>query len=448
LIIHLVGVRINWKLQWDFDKMAATMKNVYFTLICALSCFVLLTASAQAAGLWLFEQGTPDLGTAAAGRAAMAKDASTAFGNPAGMTRLKDSQLTVAAQTLFPQIKFNADDSSFGGGNGGNAGYFTPTANVSYVHSVTSDFKLGVSTGSYFGLGLDYDDDWAGRYYFLEGEFLTFGVNPVAAYRINKYLSVGGGISMVVSKYKAKTALRNLEPGSSDGKLEFEDYDVGFGGNAGVLISPREGTRFGFTYRSKVDLEYKDKPDLSGVGPLLQAALNLTGLAGANVKLDMELPQAIMSSVYHEFTDKLAIMGNVGWQDWSSFGNIDVSIDSDTSTSATQDLGYDDTWHFAFGVQYRIAEPWLLSFGGAYDTSPADSAKKRTPAMPFDRQYRLAAGLQYELNPDVTLGAAYQYLDLGDANIDRTGGLLRGDLKGKYKKNEIHFLGINLIWKF
>lgn len=424
------------------------MKNVYFTLICALSCFVLLTASAQAAGLWLFEQGTPDLGTAAAGRAAMAKDASTAFGNPAGMTRLKDSQLTVAAQTLFPQIKFNADDSSFGGGNGGNAGYFTPTANVSYVHSVTSDFKLGVSTGSYFGLGLDYDDDWAGRYYFLEGEFLTFGVNPVAAYRINKYLSVGGGVSMLVSKYKAKTALRNLEPGSSDGKLEFEDYDVGFGGNAGVLISPREGTRFGFTYRSKVDLEYKDKPDLSGVGPLLQAALNLTGLAGANVKLDMELPQAIMSSVYHEFTDKLAIMGNVGWQDWSSFGNIDVSIDSDTSTSATQDLGYDDTWHFAFGVQYRIAEPWLLSFGGAYDTSPADSAKKRTPAMPFDRQYRLAAGLQYELNPDVTLGAAYQYLDLGDANIDRTGGLLRGDLKGKYKKNEIHFLGVNLIWKF
>jgi long-chain fatty acid transport protein len=448
LIIHLVGVRINWKLQWDFDKMAATMKNVYFTLICALSCFVLLTASAQAAGLWLFEQGTPDLGTAAAGRAAMAKDASTAFGNPAGMTRLKDSQLTVAAQTLFPQIKFNADDSSFGGGNGGNAGYFTPTANVSYVHSVTSDFKLGVSTGSYFGLGLDYDDDWAGRYYFLEGEFLTFGVNPVAAYRINKYLSVGGGVSMLVSKYKAKTALRNLEPGSSDGKLEFEDFDVGFGGNAGVLISPREGTRFGITYRSKVDLEYEDKPDLSGVGPLLQAALNLTGLAGANVKLDMELPQAIMSSVYHEFTDKLAIMGNVGWQDWSSFGNIDVSIDSDTSTSATQDLGYDDTWHFAFGVQYRIAEPWLLSFGGAYDTSPADSAKKRTPAMPFDRQYRLAAGLQYELNPDVTLGAAYQYLDLGDANIDRTGGLLRGDLKGKYKKNEIHFLGINLIWKF
>jgi long-chain fatty acid transport protein len=67
----------------------------------------------------------------------------------------------------------------------------------------------------------------AGRYYFQEGKFLTFGINPIAAYRINKYLSVGGGLNMVVSNYEAKTALRNLEPGSLDGWLKFEDYDVG-----------------------------------------------------------------------------------------------------------------------------------------------------------------------------------------------------------------------------
>jgi long-chain fatty acid transport protein len=215
-----------------------------------------------------------------------------------------------------------------------------------------------------------------------------------------------------------------------------------------LLIEPKAGTRFGITYRSKVDLEYKDKPDLNGVGFLLQTALNLTGLADSKVKLDMEIPQAVMASAYHELTDELAIMGNVGWQNWSSFGNIDVSIDSDTSTSATQDLGYDDTWHFAVGVQYRIADPWLLSSGFAYDTSPTDSAKKRTPALPLDRQIRLGAGMQYELNQDVTLGAAYEYLDLGDANIDRTGGILRGDLKGDYKKNRIHFISLNVVWKF
>ena len=356
--------------------------------------------------------------------------------------------MTAGAQALFPQIKFDVEDKSFGGGDGGNAGYFTPAASFYYVHSLTSDFKLGVAAGSYFGLGLDYDDDWAGRYYFLEGQFLTFGVNPVAAYRINKYFSVGGGVSLVVSNYEAKTALRNLEPGRGDGRLEFEDYDVGYGANAGLMIEPKAGTRFGITYRSKVDLEYKDKPDLKRVGPLLQAALNVTGLAGTEVELDMEIPQAVMVSAYHEFTDKLTVMGNVGWQDWSGFGNIDVSINSDTSTNATQDLGYDDTWHFALGLQYRIAAPWLFSAGVAYDTSPADSGKKRTPALPLDRQMRAGAGVQYELNQDVTLGVAYEYLDLGDGNINLKGGNLRGDLKGDYQENHIHFIGLNVVWKF
>jgi long-subunit fatty acid transport protein len=41
---------------------------------------------------------------------------------------------------------------------------------------------------------------------------------PVAAYRINKWLSVGGGFSMVYSKYESKTAIRNLVPESGDGR--------------------------------------------------------------------------------------------------------------------------------------------------------------------------------------------------------------------------------------
>jgi long-chain fatty acid transport protein len=424
------------------------MRFILRTILIAVLFILFMGSSIRAGGLWLYEAGTPDLGTAGAGRAAMAKDASTASQNPAGMTRLDGVQLTAGAQALFPEVKFDTDESTFGGDNGGNAGYFTPTASLSYVHSLTSDFKLGLAVGSYFGAGLDYSDNWAGRYYLQQGKFITFGVNPVAAYRINKYLSVGAGVSMVVSNYEAKSAIRNLEPGKGDGRLKFQDYDTGFGANVGLLIEPSERTRFGITFRSKVDLEYEDKPDLNDAGPLLKAALKRTGLADSKIKLDMELPQAVMASAYHEFTDRLAIMGNVGWQNWSSFGNIDVSIDSATSTTATQDLGYDDTYHFALGFQYRIAEPWLLSTGFAYDTSPADSGEERTPAMPLDRQIRAAAGVQYEFTPDVTFGLAYEYLDMGDAHINQKGGDLRGDLKGDYKKNRIHIIGLNVNWKF
>ena len=48
----------------------------------------LIASSSQAGGLYLYELGTPDVGTAAAGWAARAQDAATVFTNPAGMTRL------------------------------------------------------------------------------------------------------------------------------------------------------------------------------------------------------------------------------------------------------------------------------------------------------------------------------------------------------------------------
>ena len=59
------------------------------------------------AGLELYETGAPDLGTASAGRAAMASDASTAASNPAGMTLLDRTQLLGAAGALLPSTNFD-----------------------------------------------------------------------------------------------------------------------------------------------------------------------------------------------------------------------------------------------------------------------------------------------------------------------------------------------------
>ena len=75
----------------------------------AVAAFVFAVAffeaiPARAAGLFLTEMGTPDLGTAAAGRAAAADNAATAFGNPAGMTRLDSSQLLVGLQPGYGSV--------------------------------------------------------------------------------------------------------------------------------------------------------------------------------------------------------------------------------------------------------------------------------------------------------------------------------------------------------
>jgi long-chain fatty acid transport protein len=69
------------------------------------------------------------------------------------------------------------------------------------------------------------------------------------------------------------------------------------------------------------------------------------------------------------------------------------------------------------GAQYLFAERWLWSVGAAYDTSPVDGEDQRTPDLPLDRQIRIGTGIQYDWNKAVTVGAAYQYLNAGEAKI-------------------------------
>lgn len=426
------------------------MQRILLALI--LYGSILFCTPAWGAGLWLYEGGTPDLGTAGAGRAALAADASTAGANPAGMTRLERSQMLLAVQGIYVNSRFDTEVADFGGGDGGNAGGFVPSGGLHYVHSMTDDFKMGVSMGSYFGLGVDYAGSWAGRYYVTEAELVTLGVNPGAGYRVNDWLSLGAGFSIVYAELTQKAAVNNAavpgQAGLSDGRLEIEDDDVGYGFNLGVLLEPREDTRIGITYRSEVDLEFEDTAPLKNIGPILQGLLNLSGLAGSKVNIDMTIPQAVMVSGYHQLNDQWAILGNVGWQDWSAFGKQDLTLSSTTARSFTKDLDYDDTWHFALGAQYRFAPQWLWSVGAAYDTSPVDGDDNRSPDLPLDRQIRLGTGVQYDWNQDVTLGLAYEYLDAGDAGIDQQGGPLQGDLKGDYETNAIHFMAFNVIWKF
>ena len=81
-------------------------RNVACSIALAL-CMTLAASSAWAAGAYLYELGTPDLGTAAAGRAALGQDASTVLGNPAGMTRLERSQFTGSLYTILPSVQFD-----------------------------------------------------------------------------------------------------------------------------------------------------------------------------------------------------------------------------------------------------------------------------------------------------------------------------------------------------
>src|ERR1700677_4266520 len=146
-----------------------------------LATVVLLTfvTSARSAGLLLYETGAPDLGTASAGRTAMASDASTVAPNPAGMSLLDRSQLLGAAGALLPFTNFDvAPETTTSGGGGANAGVFFPIGSFFYVYKLSERVRLGFASDSDFGLSADWGKKRGGRFFINKPSTLSFQTNP------------------------------------------------------------------------------------------------------------------------------------------------------------------------------------------------------------------------------------------------------------------------------
>jgi long-chain fatty acid transport protein len=213
---------------------------------------------------------------------------------------------------------------------------------------------------------------------------------------------------------------------------------------AGIMLEPLASTRIGVTYISPVELDFNDRLSTNDLGPVLQALKDAGVILADDIDLGLTVPQQVMLSAWHQLTERVAIMGNLVWQDWSAFGKPDISVAS--VTNETFDLDYDDTVGFALGVQYAFADRWLWSAGGGFETSPV-SKGERSPNLPFDQQFRLATGLQYSLSDKITIGAAYEYLNGGDAELDVERGPLAGRLEGDYDAVDFHFFAVNLSWR-
>jgi long-chain fatty acid transport protein len=295
---------------------------------------------------------------------------------------------------------------------------------VYFVNILLPNLKIGGRTVVYLGFGWAYQHDWVGRYYVQEIKLQALGFQPALAYRVTNWLSLGVGVVALHGVLEEKAAVNNIDPNKADGKLKIEDSDWTYQVNLGVLVEPRKGTRFGLTYLSEGDLKFKDKPRFSNLGPGMKAALRASGLLDAKVKVEFTMPQALMFSGYHELNDRWAIMGNLGWQDWSEFGKVGVAVASENTSSLTINRNYKDTWHVAVGAQYRVADPWLLTAGVAYDSSMVDD-KDRTPDLPLGEAWRFGLGARYDWSKKLALGVGYTFLWSGTWTWTLTEGLWR-----------------------
>ncbi|MDG9855139.1 OmpP1/FadL family transporter [Pseudomonas nitroreducens] len=416
-----------------------------------LGTLSLATSSAWAGGILIYEAGQEGNGLANAGSAALASDPSVLMSNPAGIAELKGTQISANAQVILGDIRFSRDsDNQFDGNEGGNALQWLPGSSLFISHQIDDRSAIGFGMYGNFGLALDYDDDWAGRYFTQEAAVIGVSFQPTLAHKFTDDLTVGIGPRFVYGYYRTEMAINNNLLGLADrpdGQLEYKDTDVGTGVNLGLLYHVSDRTQIGLAYTSKVKLEFKDSPDVRKVSnPIINAALNRLDVD--SLELDMNIPQTATLSIAHQLDPQWKLLGSLGWQDWSDFGQIGVEVDANAGgVDRTVDRQYKDTWHASVGAQYQANPRLRWSMGLGYDSSAVDD-KDRTVDNPMGEAWRLATGVNYELEEGLDVHLAYTLVWLGDMDDEQTKSRSGETLSGTYRNAALHILGGGATWRF
>lgn len=390
--------------------------------------------SAEAAGFYLQEQSVSGLGTAYAGAASTARDASVLYYNPAGITQLKGFNVNAGAHVLVPRANLNDTGSTlFGpaitGVDSDDPVGVTALPNLFATKQVTDDFWLGVGVTFPFGLGSEYDDNWFGRYDSIKSDLSTVNIQPTMAYRVNDWLSFGASVDVQYVDVELTAAVND----GAEGLRTLEGETTSFGYTAGLTATPWAGTDIGISYRSTVNHE-------------VEGRLKVEGTAGSDVNIaataQLSTPDIASFGITQALNDKWKVMVQANWFGWNNFEEITVrNIAGGVVSGTTQN--YQTTWAYSVGAEYQMDEKWTLRAGYQFDETPTTDEYRTTLTPDGDRHW-ITAGGTYQWDEDWSIDFAAAYIDIGneEINVSRNSGTasVQADSEGSVG---IFSLGVN-----
>lgn len=323
------------------------------------------------------------------------------------------------------------------------------------------------------GIGFTRDEDGAGAYQGQQVALtrLTY-FSPTLALQLTDTLSAGIGLNLsyqgmyVQTQFRAPTLtlgyLRDLNniagsplppinfgPYDSAGTLtmEVEDlFSVGF--NFGLLWEATDWLSLGFVYHSESlsDLSgdfrmensdlfletvsgLKENPLVSGLVLALSGGhLNAQAVESGHVEMEYCTPANLAFGASVQMTPALKFNVDLKWSDYSRWDDLEFYFDQDvdflsfgTAISAaagykvtTSDMmaitrRYQDTWSWAFGVEYRLNANWVARAG--YEPRSSAIPEDRTDLIfPITDADLYAVGLGWQFDRSTQLDAAVGYL--------------------------------------
>lgn len=435
--------------------MSCFITRRLISALCATSALGLSSASfASAFQLW--EQDGASIGNYHAGYAAEAADASTAWYNPAGITRFKNQQAVFAADAILTSFKyrgsvavrenvvfpslvppfFNIAPATYTFPNvtaeGGQLGV---VPSLHYVAPLSDRMGFGFSVTVPFGLKTNYGNSTPLRYAATLTSITVIDISPSLAYKFTDKASAGLGfdIQRAFAEFDNTAVLLTavgftpaVEPGLT-GSSENKANDTAYGFHAGLLYEFNPDSRIGLSYHSQVVHQFTGYSQFSG--PIAND-VNDGPIRSGHARTRVTLPPYTALSFYHRLKPTVALMGSIIYTQWNSFKTLSLQNVAGVvavpppdflgpSTSITVNLPehYRNTWNVTFGANYNATDKIMIRAGVGFDETPVTN-KYRNVQLPDNNRYVIALGTHYQASTHVGIDLGWTHFFFAQAHVN------------------------------
>ncbi|MHB1222373.1 MAG: OmpP1/FadL family transporter [Gammaproteobacteria bacterium] len=418
------------------------------TALCATGMLGLSTG-AMASAFQLWEQSGASVGNYHAGYAASAEDASTAWFNPAGITKFKHQQIVVGAAAIMSSFKYRGDVSfssttpfppvNFSGVTA-QGGAFGIVPDFHYVTPITEKLGFGFGIVAPFGLKTDYGSSTPMRYAATRTSITVVDISPSLAYEINKQFSLGLGfdVQRAMGEFDNVSGSRlPISPtfpytAALDTTATNKANGTGYGYHAGIMYDLSPDTRFGLSYHSQVVHHLTGTSKF--VGPIAQTLNAGTNpgygvIASNRAKVNITLPPYTALSAFHHLAPKWNLMGSVIFTQWNTFKALNFQglagavpapapffVRGSSGFNATIPENYRNTWNVSVGADYAATETFTLRSGIGFDQTPVSNAE-RNVQLPDNNRYVIALGGHYKATKTVAVDLGWTHLFMPQSRV-------------------------------
>jgi long-chain fatty acid transport protein len=416
-----------------------------------------VSSGVLASGFAISGKSASNLGNAFSGTTVLAEDASVVYTNPAAMQDMEGRHFSALLHVIGSNLHFEDKGSSTSGPSSSSVTDPHYVPNLYYVTPLADDLRFGLGIYSPFGLGLDYADNWKGRYITTGSDMKIVNISPMISFKASDKVNIGLGIDAQYLNATLKNAVdfgticygklssaicsgAGLTPQGNDGSQTLTGTDWAYGYSLGLTYDINESTRVGMSYHSAVLHNINGHSDFSDVPTLLQSVFADTGAS-----LSMTLPETLSLGISHKYSSRLQVMADVTRTGWSSYDKLVIKFDNSIPTSSTTE-DWNDSWRYSIGGNYRISDRWLMRAGISHDETPIPDAQHRSPRVPGATRDWVSLGSNIVMSKGVSMDLAASYTIPVTYKIDNTDSL-NHKLKGEYK-SDILYLTAQVNWQF